>query len=224
MKLLGIDGFYPTVVLASLAAFSTLPSAFGALIDVTRSGSPSAIGDPVSVTLSISGLTGAALDSLGGFDVDFTFNSVALQFVGSSFIDPISSRNELDLPGPIVPFSGGVAPAGVGRLDVFGLSGNSTATLDTLQAGGFALIRLDFQLLSLASSTVGIDLADPNLLFLDSGAGVLPTQFGASSVSITPTAASVPEASAGLILPMMLSSLLALLRVRHPSVRPAETA
>ncbi|MBQ5938416.1 MULTISPECIES: cohesin domain-containing protein [unclassified Massilia] len=177
------------------AAACAAPSAGAATISVASSASQVALGQSFRVDFRIAGLSAAQYDSLGGFDLDVLFDTSVLEFAGFSFLDAAASSNQLDLPEPgSFGFFGDASAAG-GTIDAYGVSGNSSAVLDGGQAGAFRFLSLDFKALAAhAGTAIQIDLADPNLLFLDSGAGLLDTNYSTARVQVAiGQTAPVPE-------------------------------
>lgn len=167
-----------------------------ATINLFTASSTYSVGQSFNVDFRIGGLTGAPGDSLSGFDLDVLFDSTLLKLTGFGFTDPVSNRNELDLPEAGSFGFSGAATASGGVVDAFGVSGNSAAVLDAGQAGDFRFLTLTFQALAASGATaIQLDLNDPNLLFLDSGFGDLDTNYGAARVAfaITPGSVAVPE-------------------------------
>jgi hypothetical protein len=153
----------------------------------------------VDIRFDIGDLTAAAFS---GFDIDVLFDATLFAFTSASFSDPVLGSNQLDLPeATALPFAGGAFDLGGGRLDVFGLSGNSTAVLEALQASAFRFLTLSFTSLgAIGTGTFAIDLLDPNLLFLDAAAGDLAIT-GTLATSVTVAApSSVPEPTSLMLL------------------------
>ena len=106
---------------------------------VTLSVAPTAttvpIGSQFDVIVSIDGLTGGAVPSLGVFDVDVTFDEARVMFYGSAF------GSGLDVLG-----LGSVrsVSVGTGAVNMFELSLDSPDDLHSLQLGSFELFRLTF--------------------------------------------------------------------------------
>lgn len=186
-----------------------------AVIDVTSSANNIAVGQTFNINFKISGLSSSAGDSLSGFDIDLNYDNSIFSFVGSSFLDPMSASNQLDLPeAGAFPFAGNASDLGNGKVDAFGLSGNSSGFLDSAQQDQFNFLSLTFKVLaSTQSSNFGIDLNDPFFVFLDSSFNDLPLNLAASHTSVSvstgsPSAVPLPNsfwlfASAGLLLVAM---------------------
>ena len=107
------------------------------------------VGTTTTVDLVISGLGGGAAPSLGTFDLDIGFDSSILSFSSATF------GNQLDLFG--LGDINSVTP-GVGTINLFELSLESAADLDSLQAGAFTLATLSFTALSNGSSPLSISV------------------------------------------------------------------
>jgi hypothetical protein len=110
------------------------------------------VGSTVKVAVVISGLGSGAAPSLSTFDLNVTFDSSILSFLGVAFGDPILG-DQLDLSG-----SGAATDvvAGSGVVNVFELSFDPAVDLNTLQAPGFTLATLSFNGLSTGVSALGI--------------------------------------------------------------------
>lgn len=181
------------LLMAALAASSL---AGAATISMTAAPASLAPGQNFSIRFSISGLTAAPGDSLSGFDLNVLYDSGRVQFNGAGFQDAASGFNQLDIPeaGSFGFF--GEASSAAGVIDVFGVSGNSANFLDSVQSDQFQFLSLNFTALGVDGSTaIGIDMFDPNLLFLDSGNGDLSVNFANSSVAVVigQGAGQVPE-------------------------------
>jgi hypothetical protein len=180
---------------AVLSALCAAPL-HAATINLSTASATYTVGQSVTVDFRIGGLTGAANDSLSGFDLDVLFDSALLKLTGYGFTDPASNRNELDLPEAGSLGFNGDASANGGRVDAFGVSGNSAAELDASQAGDFRFLTLTFEALAASGATaIQVDLADAGLLFLSSDFGDLDANFGAARVAfaIVPGGTQVPE-------------------------------
>lgn len=107
------------------------------------------IGSTTTVDLIISGLGDGAAPSLGTFDLDIGFDSAMLDFNSATF------GNQLNLFG--LGDINAVTP-GVGTINLFELSLEFAADLDSLQAGSFTLATLSFTALSNGSSPLSISV------------------------------------------------------------------
>jgi hypothetical protein len=186
-----------------IAALTASSLAGAATISMTASTASVMPGQSVSVRFGISGLTGAAGDSLSGFDLDILYDNARLQFDSYGFLDTATGINQLDLAeaGQFGFF--GEATGSGGVIDVFGLSGNSAAILDLAQAASFQFLSLNFTALGGVGPTfISVDLQDSNLLILDSGSSDLAVNFANSSlmVDIGQATGQVPEPQSPLLI------------------------
>jgi len=149
-------------------------------------GSVAQIGSTVRVELAVTGLTNAAGSTIGLYDLDLLYSS-SLRFVGGSFNAAGPGSNPLAFAeASATPFVGDFLDLG-GRIDVFGLSGNSQSVLDARQPNEFILFNLLFEaLFADANAFVSIDMNDPFLLIGSSNPGVnlMPT-FGPINLGLT---------------------------------------
>ncbi|MGD8910089.1 MAG: hypothetical protein PVI92_12165, partial [Chromatiales bacterium] len=184
--------------------------ASAALIGVSASSTNVAVGDTVDINFDISGLSLAAGDSLSAFDFDILYDDSAFSFTGFSFADPLLG-NQLDLPivGSL-GFSGDVVAIGSGSLDAYGTSGNPGADLDADQVNGFRFLSLSFSAIAETSSCLfEIDLADPQLLVLDSDFGDLSVSYQSSGVAVAVSnSANVSEPGSVLLFVLGMMMLL----------------
>ena len=156
------------------------------------------VGSTTTVDLIISGLGDGAAPSLGTFDLDIGFDASVLTFNGATF------GNQLDLFG-----LGDInsVTAGVGTINLFEVSLESAADLDSLQAGSFTLATLSFTALSDGSSPLSISV---NALG-DSLGDPLQAELVAGSINSIRNINTVPEPSSLLLvgIGMLGMSLLA---------------
>ncbi len=142
-------------------------------------------GSSLSVKLGISGLGGGVAPSLGTFDLNIGYNPSLLSFTGVSFGDPVLG-DQLDLFGlGSLTGSSNTTP---GTVNVFELSLDSVADLNSLQAAGFTLATFTFSALSEGTSPLSISI---NTLGDANGAPLAATT---TSGSITVTAVPLPGA------------------------------
>ena len=191
-----------TLGLALLLALGMLAGADAgaSIINLTPSTPHVDVGQSFTVSFTIDGLSGAPNDSLGAFDLDLLFDTSLLRLTGFQLHDT-TGANQLDFTeAGAFGFIGGADAVG-GRIDLFGLSGNSAAVLDASQASAFQYAALTFEALApAADAIVTIDLLDTNLLFVNSGAGLLRPTFGNTAAHVAIGAVSaVPEPSAWLL-------------------------
>jgi hypothetical protein len=164
--------------------------------------STAGVGDSISLDLRIAGLGNHTSDSLGDFDIEIAYDSVALTFEGYSLA---GNLGDLSLFEAIDYSYGGYAPGSVGLTEVSLLS---SLELDAIQADSFTLATLDFTVdfLSSGSSTL---IAIDNVWALGDGYGRWLSLDGSSDALIT----GVPEPSALVLMSMVLVGL-GLLRKR----------
>lgn len=145
-----------------------------------------ATGSSFSVKLGISGLGNGAAPSLGTFDLDIGYNSSLLSFTSVSFGDPVLG-DQLDLfsLGSFTS-SSNTTP---GTVNVFELSFDSVADLNTLQAANFTLATFTFSALSGGISPLSISI---NALGDANGDPLVATT---ASGSVTVTAVPLPAAA-----------------------------
>jgi hypothetical protein len=210
--------------LGLLVGASALGTAQGAgIVNVSASQNSVVLGGSFSLYFDISGLSP---DSLGAFDLDLNFDNSVLDLTGFSFDDPTTGQNQLDFVGGLGFFGDAVDLGGV--VDAFGSSGNSPATLDAEQAENFRFLTLTFTTLALSSGTsLGVDLNDPTLTFVDAGNNFLNYSFGSAGATVAVTSpnggGTVPEPGAlALVLTAFAGAALARPRRRNGEVnRPA---
>jgi hypothetical protein len=180
-------------VAAQTISIAIVPAAQNAPVDAT-----------VEVALVISGLGDFVPPSLGTFDVDVTFDPDILAFQNAVFGD------QLDLSG-----LGSITEVqpGVMNVNLFELSLDNPADLDSLQPGSFTLVTLTFKTLTAGASPLAMlinSLGDAigNPLAAEAGSGsvtvVTPIVVNAElsghvkpGTSVTDPMPVLPEAPAG---------------------------
>ena len=172
--------FFLTLVLSLLlhASFARAIS-----LDFVPSSQKVLVGNPLDVSIVISGLVDNAAPSLGTFDLDVLFNPLLLAFNSVVF------GNQLDLFG--LGSNTSVTP-GAGNMNLFELSLDLPGDLENQQAGSFTLASLTFNTLAVGVSPLSLSVnalgdATGNSLVADVSGG-----------SITTTA--IPEPSTLLLL------------------------
>lgn len=186
------------LLLLALSAGILIPAP-AAVINVSTTSAHVSVGQSFNVLFDVRGLSSAANDSLSGFDLDIVFDPLTVRLLNASFFDPASGTNQLAFSeAGSFGFIGQTAISG-GVIDLFGISGNSAGLLDARQNDVFRFVTLTFETLASSPGTsIGVNLADPALLFTDSGAGGLPIAFDNSRVGIAigPTAVPAPSSLA----------------------------
>ena len=150
---------YRVLLLASLLIFTGLAQA-----GVYSTSNPDNIilsiaritqtGHSVDIDIGISGLGSAAAPSLSTYDLDLDFDPAYLAFANVHYGDPLLG-NQLDL----FNLGSNTAAAGVaspGVVNLFELSGDSVADLNTLQASSFILATVTFDVLTAGTSPLGL--------------------------------------------------------------------
>lgn len=208
------------LLLLALSAGILIPAP-AAVLNVSTTSAHVSVGQSFNVLFDVRGLSSAANDSLSGFNLDIVFDPLTVRLLNASFFDPASGTNQLAFSeAGSFGFIGQTAISG-GVIDLFGISGNSAGVLDARQNDIFRFVTLTFETLASSSGTfIGVNLADPALLFTDSGAGGLPIAFDNSSVGIAigPTAVPAPSSFA-LCMAGMIALLITMRRRRVAILR-----
>jgi PEP-CTERM motif len=207
----------PFVTMLGAAWLLLLTGLAGAItLQIDPSNQDVTTGSTVNAELVVSGLGSAAAPSLSTFDLDVTFDDSILSFLDFTFGDPILG-DQLDLSslGSITAVS-----PGVGTVNLFELSFDTSTDLDTLQAGSFTLGTLRFGALSTGVSAIGIAV---NALG-DANGDPLTAEIVGGRVAVS--AAQVPEPASVLLL---LAGVVGFAGFRarethRESARPAEPA
>ena len=177
-------------VLALLAIFALGSPAHAILLELTPTPGTVPVGSPVSVALSISGLTGDL--ALGTFDLDVTFNPVILSFSGATYGTGLDVLGLGDIQA---------TTPGSGSVNLFELSLDSPTDLATLQPDSFLLATLSFDTLAPGISPLGLSI---NALGDAWGVGLVADWNGAI---VTVTTPSVPEPGTLLLLATGLAGM-----------------
>ena len=149
------------------------------------------VGDKAEVALVISELGNGAEPSIGAFDLDITFDPTILTFDSVVFGDP-DLGDQLDLSGwgswtAFIP--------GAASVNLYEVSIDPAAVLDSLQADSFTLAYLTFDTLSVGTSSLGIRV----LVLSDAWGDPLQATTDDGSISPVPEPATFFLLSAGLV-------------------------
>lgn len=144
--------FRPWLCALALALISNLSQAAIGL----GFGTPQQTGSDVSVDVVISGLGDGIGPSVSSFDLDILFDASYLDYASTSFGDPLLG-DQLD-----VTAAGGnptiAETTASGVLNLYELSFDDAAALNSLQASSFTLAVVHFSVLQAGSSTLSLSL------------------------------------------------------------------
>lgn len=188
MKKVGITGAGLALCLGLSVA-----SANAVTIDLFPASQTVTPGASADVDVVISGLGSFSAPSLGGFDLDLSFDDSVLSFAGVVFGDYLGDVSAFEATA-----GSGLVPGGVGLVE---LSFLPPAVLDGIQPGTFTLATVSFDAIALGASAMSISRAE-----LADGLGD-PVDATLGSASVRVAAASAPEP--GMVL-LLIPSLLGL--------------
>ncbi len=180
--------------LSHAATVSLIPSAGSAVA-----------GTQFTVDVVVAGLSGG--QAVGGFDLDVVFDPLVLSAASVSF------GSALGLDG-VDQFSSVIISSG--RIDFASVSLLLAAELQALQLGSFSIAQFTFDALAPGVSAIQFDtLTAPGLLFSDALGNALPVTIGTEgSMTVTPTAGTVPVPGSLPLVLLALGLLPAVRRVR----------
>jgi len=194
--------------LCALALSAAAVSANAATISVDPASQSTTVGSTVSATIRISDLAGGTAPSLGGFDLNLSFDAAVLSFSGLSY------GTGLDVLGlGSIQFSD---TATAGLLNVGEISLDAESDLDTLQPGAFALFTVTFQAIAAGASGLNLQI---NSLADAAGLALSATTAG-GSVGVAP----VPLPAAAWLLFSGLAGLAGISRRRSHDTQDLEGA
>jgi hypothetical protein len=161
------------------------------------------VGGTIDVAVGISLLNIDEPPSLGAYDLNVLFDPGIFSFSGVTFGDPVLG-DQLDL------FALGdlqTATPGIGNVNLFELSFDSPADLNTLQAGDFTLFTLTLSALAPGTSPLSISV---NGLSDADGAPITLIAGDGSATAIGLTGTPTPEPGTALLFGLGLAAISAL--------------
>jgi hypothetical protein len=189
----------PILPIAMLLIF--VPAALGeVVVSIDPTSQTTSIGRLVTADIDIAGL--GIPPSIGTFDLDISYNPLVLAFSGFAFGDPLVG-DQLDPTGNGDVISS-VNP-GIGTLEIFELSLDSSSTLNSLQHSSFTLGALTFNAVGTGDSALDMSI---NALG-DADGNPLTATIQDGAVSLT---SAIPEPETGGV--FSLAVVLLLLRAK----------
>lgn len=184
---------YAIILGLGLMLLALRSAALAISLDVLPASQSIGVGQAVSVSLVISGLSDMTAPSLSTFDLDVSFDATLLSLRtldanGDGVMDSVrlDPHSQLDLRGrggnPLA-----ASLVGLGSLNLFGISLDTPANLDTLQAGNFTLATVTFDAVASGISSLALTVN----VFGDAQGNPLATTVGTGSIQVT--ASAVPE-------------------------------
>ena len=146
-----------------------------ATISIVPSSQTINVSETTAADLVISGLGNFTSPSLGGFDIDVTFDDSILSFNSETFGTLLGASIQ------------GVDTSTPGVVSLFEVSLESVSTLDGLQPDSFLLATLMFDGIALGTSQLGFGY----VLLSDAIAGEIPTTLVPAVVTVVPLPASI---------------------------------
>lgn len=140
-------------------------------------------GSPVYVGVLISGLGNGTAPSLGAFDLDVGYDESILEYHSATFGDPFLG-DQLDLLG-FGSISGDTSVSG--SVNLFEVSFDPVATLNSDQAPGFNLVTLLFRAAQSGTRPIGLS----NVVLSDADGNALSADIRGGSVSVVPLPGAV---------------------------------
>jgi hypothetical protein len=174
--------FVKPVNLCALAVLAGSLCVHAATITIVPTSQNIAVGNQFVVGLQISGVGAGSAPSVGTFDLDLGFDPLLLSFVGATY------GTGLDVLG--LGSIQSTTPGG-SSVNLFELSLDSAADLNTLQPASFILATLTFDALANGTSPLTIS---PNALG-DADGNSLAATLVNGSVTVGPVPTGVPEPS-----------------------------
>lgn len=151
-----------------------------------------AIGESVGVHITIADMFDLAAPSLGSYDLDVNFDAGVLSY------SSITWGTQLDLLGLGSLQAIDTAQAASGLLNLYEVSYDDVADLDSLQLNDFTLFTLTFTAINPGTSALTLNVND---LGDSLGIGIAPSSVGGASVTVSevPLPATLPLFAAGLL-------------------------
>ncbi len=160
-----------------------------------------AVGDSVSVQVTIADMFDLAAPSLGSYDLDVNFDAGVLSY------SSITWGTQLDLFGLGSLQAIDTAQVASGLLNIYEVSYDDVADLDSLQLNDFTLFTLTFTAIDPGFSALTLNVND---LGDSLGIGIAPSSVGNASVTVS-------EVPLPATLPLFAAGLLTLMRRRRPA-------
>ena len=145
------------------------------------------LGASTFIDIAVTGLGDGVAPSLGAYDLNVNYDSTLLSFISATLGDP-ALGNQLDLFN-LVSNPSAVDGTLPNTVNVFELSFDSVANLNTLQAANFTLFRLTFSAVKLGNSPIAISI--------NSLANAAGDSLAANVVGSNVTVSAVPAPAAG---------------------------
>ena len=190
-----------SMLLAAALTAGVSGQATAASLQVQPSLDTIAAGNSVSVQITITDMFDLAAPSLGSYDLDVNFDAGVLSY------SSITWGTQLDLFGLGSLQAIDTAQAASGLLNIYEVSYDDVADLDSLQLNDFTLFTLTFTAIGpgFSALTLGVnDLGD------SLGIGIAPSSVGSASVTVS-------EVPLPATLPLFAAGLLTLMRRRRPA-------
>ncbi|MBB4659552.1 hypothetical protein [Parvularcula dongshanensis] len=158
-------------------AVAGFASAQAAVIAVETDDTSVMVGDIVDFRITFTADDPA--EYLAEYFLELFYDDTALAFAGVSFLDPATGINQVDPPVTSEFIADFGADAIDGIVDLFGITGNSDATLAAVQADDFVIATVSFLAYAVSSaSDIGLDTIISDL------GGDLDVEFGDDVVTI----------------------------------------
>ena len=190
---------------ALLAAFSVcgLQMAWADSIQIVPATQSSTVGQSIVANIVASGFKSGLAPSIGAYDLTVAFNPAILSFVSASF----GTGLDIVRLGSIQSVT-----HGIGTIEVFELSLDSIADLNTLQLDTFSLTAVTFQAIGSGASQLSLFA---NALSDASGNNLSATLEGAAVQVREQVPIAMPEPGSMLLCAIGITMLITILMWRH---------